>query len=247
MFFRGGVGDEYPIYVFAANGFAVLNFDEGEFHNSTPGDFETQLLYWASPIDGVAALIKKLADMGIVDSSRVGITGLSHGAELLDYGISHTDLFRASIASSTGYDPITYYLTSDFFRGDMSAYSLESPDGASRGRWQRISAALNARNVNTPLLINAADDEYVWNMERVTNLRELKKPVEMFIYPNELHIKNQPLHRLEIYDRNVDWLRFWLQDYEDPDPAKAIQYHRWHQLRTLRDAKQPSSASSLAR
>jgi len=145
MFFRGGVGDEYPIYVFAANGFAVLNFDEGEFHNSTPGDFETQLLYWASPIDGVAALIKKLADMGIVDSSRVGITGLSHGAELLDYGISHTDLFRASIASSTGYDPITYYLTSDFFRGDMSAYSLESPDGASRGRWQRISAALNAR------------------------------------------------------------------------------------------------------
>ena len=26
-FLRGGTGDEYPIYVFAANGFAVLNFN----------------------------------------------------------------------------------------------------------------------------------------------------------------------------------------------------------------------------
>jgi hypothetical protein len=41
----------------------------------------------------------------------------------------------------------------------------------------------------------------------------------------------------EIYQRNLDWLNFWLQDKEDPDPAKAEQYKRWRELRKLQDAQ----------
>ena len=32
------------------------------------------------------------------------------------------------------------------------------------------------------------------------------------------------------------WFRFWLQDYEDPDPAKAEQYARWRELRRMHEA-----------
>ena len=64
----------------------------------------------------------------------------------------------------------------------------------------------------------------------------LGKPVEIFIYPNELHIKNQPKHRFEIYNRNLDWMRFWLQDYEDPNSSKSQQYARWRKLRELQVA-----------
>jgi len=35
-----------------------------------------------------------------------------------------------------------------------------------------------------------------------------------------------------------DCFRFWLQDYEDPDPAKAEQYARWRELRKLHEANQ---------
>ena len=35
---------------------------------------------------------------------------------------------------------------------------------------------------------------------------------------------------------SVDWMRFWLQDYEDPDPAKAEQYARWRKLREMQKA-----------
>jgi dipeptidyl aminopeptidase/acylaminoacyl peptidase len=245
-FLRGGVGDEYPIQAFAANGFAVLNFDVGEFHNSKPGDFETQILYWASPIDGIEAAITRLAELGIVDRSRVAITGLSHGAEIVNYGISHTSFFAAAIASGPSWDPISDYLTTDSLRAFTSSqFTLESPAGDSRGRWQRVSAALNADRVFTPLLINAADDEYLWDMQLVTALRELKRPVEMFIYPNELHEKTQPQHRYEIYQRNVDWMRFWLKGEEDPDSAKAAQYQRWRELRKLQDSQQRSAAQSF--
>ena len=67
----------------------------------------------------------------------------------------------------------------------------------------------------------------------IVSLLELDKPVELFVYPAELHVKNQPKHRYEIYERNVDWLRFWLRGEKDRDPAKEGQYRRWDGLRKL--------------
>src|SRR5438045_439721 len=133
-------------------------------------------------------------------------------------------------------------LATDAWRLAVDNYAgLKLPAGDSTARWQKISAALNAERILTPLLINTADAEYVSDMQLVTTLRELKKPVEMFIYPEERHIKNQPKHRYEIYERNVDWMRFWLKDEEDPDPAKAEQYKRWRELRKLQQASEPTS------
>jgi hypothetical protein len=53
------------------------------------------------------------------------------------------------------------------------------------------------------------------------------------VFTNEYHVKWQPVHRQALYRRNLDWFRFWLQDYEDPAPEKQEQYARWHQLREL--------------
>jgi dipeptidyl aminopeptidase/acylaminoacyl peptidase len=235
-FLRGGVGDEYPIQVLAANGFAVLNFEAlGRLRNPKPNDFERTILFWESPLDGMEKAVSKLKDMRLVDPSRVGITGLSHGAELVDYAISHSGLFYAAINSgNVPRDPLTFYLSSDRDRAAVSdLLDLELPLGDSLTKWERVSPALNARSIRTPLLINVADAEYIGDMQLVSTLRELKKPVEMFIYPDEEHLKNQPKHRYEIYERNVDWFNFWLKDKEDPAVAKAEQYIRWRKLRDL--------------
>ena len=236
-FLRGGVGDEYPIQVLAANGFAVLNFEAlGRLRNSRPNDFERTALFWESPLDGIEKAVSKLKDMRLVDPSRVGITGLSYGAEFVDYAISHSGLFYAAINSgNVPRDPLTFYLSSDSDRASMSVlWDLELPLGDSLTKWQRVSPALNARSIRTPLLINVADAEYIGDMQLVTTLRELKKPIEMFIYADEEHLKNQPKNRYEIYERNVDWFNFWLKDKEDPRATKAAQYQRWRDLRKLR-------------
>jgi dipeptidyl aminopeptidase/acylaminoacyl peptidase len=243
-FLRGAVGDEYPIQVLAANGFAVWNCEAlGRLRNPKPDDFNRKILFWESPIDGIEKAVSKLKDMGLVDPSRIGITGLSHGADIVDYAISHTDLFYAAIDSGGGSrDPLTFYLVSDRDRAAMSdLWDLELPEGDSLANWKRVSSSLNARRIRTPLLINAADAEYAANMQLVTTLRELKKPVEMFIYANEEHLKNQPKHRYEIYERNVDWIKFWLKGEEDPDPAKAEQYLRWRELRKLQEQNQSNA------
>ena len=238
-FLLGAVGNEYPIHVFAAQGFAVLNFNMlGQIRTFKPGDFDRTLRLYQGPLEAVEEAVTKLSAMGIVDSSRVAITGLSGGAILTNYAISHTDLFRAAIDSGkASFDPIIYYLESDDDRSGflISWFNLGLPQGDMLARYQKISLSLNASSVHTPLLINAADGEYLYDMQRVTTLRDLKKPVEMYIYAGERHEKSQPKHRYAIYQRNVDWLNFWLRDHEDSDPAKADQYKRWRELRQLEE------------
>lgn len=83
------------------------------------------------------------------------------------------------------------------------------------------------RRANQSASVKAPDDAYIISLALYTSLKELRKPVELVIYPQEFHVKNQPKHRFYTYQRNLDWFRFWLKDEEDPDPAKAEQYKRW--------------------
>jgi hypothetical protein len=53
----------------------------------------------------------------------------------------------------------------------------------------------------------------------------------MYVFPYEAHNKFQPRHKLAVYERNVDWFRFWLQGYEDPNPKKTGQYRIWREMK----------------
>jgi dipeptidyl aminopeptidase/acylaminoacyl peptidase len=97
-----------------------------------------------------------------------------------------------------------------------------------------MSPALNAGRITAPLLMNAPDSEYVIALQQYWEMRDHHRPVEMWIYADEGHIKHQPVHRLGVYDRNVDWFDYWLRDVRDPDPAKLSQYKRWDELRAER-------------
>lgn len=231
-FLRGAVGDEYPIQVFAANGFAVLAFDAPPDRSPKPGDFRNVMLIWYSPMASLETATKNLDEMGIIDSNRKGLTGLSYGAEITTFTISHSDLFQAAAVSSNGgRDPMFYYLANNRWHEEFKKWGLGLPEGNTAAKWRELSPALNAARVNAPLLVQAADSEYLHGLQFYTTLRELKKPVEMIIFADEGHIKNQPKHRYEVYQRNVDWFNFWLQDKEDPDPAKKDQYARWRVMR----------------
>ena len=242
-FLRGASGDENPIEVYAAHGFAVLSFDVGWLRNPEQGDFDAKILDWASPVASMEDAIRRLAKDGIIDPTKVGIGGFSHGEEIAGYAVSHTNLFRAA-SGAAGYDPCFYFLGSDEWHDVFEEWGLGGwPWGKSRENWQKIAMSMNADKIVAPILQNASDSEYLIYLPLYRSLADLGRPVELYLYPNELHVRNQPRHRLEIYERNLDWFRFWLKEEQDPDPAKTEQYKRWKHLRDK--ANRPSENSSV--
>jgi hypothetical protein len=83
-----------------------------------------------------------------------------------------------------------------------------------------------------PLLLQSADRERGFgNIEVWTRLRKAGAQVEWYEYPDEGHIKTGPANRWWVYQRNLDWFRFWLKDEEDSTSAKRDQYLRWREMR----------------
>ena len=68
-------------------------------------------------------------------------------------------------------------------------------------------------------------------VELNTKLRLAGKPAELFAFADEIHIKYPPAHKRAVYERNLDWYRFWLKGEEDPGSSKVDQYRRWRALR----------------
>jgi len=230
-FLWGASGNENPIQVYAANGFVVLSFDAGYEPNIRPGDFQTKLLRWASPTESIKMAVGMLVDQGLVDAQRVGISGFSYGVEIVGYALTHTNLFRAASGAST-HDPYFYYMSGEAWHNNFANWGLGGwPEGKARQRWEELAASLRADKIHAALLNNESDSEYVADLSLQTSLEQLGKPVEMVIYPNELHVINQPKHRYEIYERNLDWFSFWLKGEEDAAPRKRAQYARWRRLR----------------
>ena len=232
-FLLAGTGDENPIQVYASYGFVVLSFDIGRNRERRHGDFDDYLLNWASPTASLEMAVHSLVDGGIVDPTKVGLAGFSHGTEILEYAISHTHMFRAAIESGpAARDPYFYYMAGTTWHELFATWGLGGwPEGESRKNWQALAASLRADQIETPLLVNAADSEFIASLALYTSLEELHKPVELYIYANELHAKNQPKHRYEIFGRNLDWFRYWLRNEEDISADKKEQYLGWRRLR----------------
>jgi len=192
-------------------------------------------LSWYESVEASMEMaIQEAAEMGVVDTTRVGLTGYSRGTEMVAYAITHTKLFRAVSGAAGDDSPYFYYMASRGVQDNFSKNGVGGwPEGKSKANWRQVAPELNADRIDVPVLNNDPDSEFLADLALYTSLRELGKPVELFIYPNELHHINQPKHRYQIYERNLDWFRFWLKSEESSDPAKSEQYQRWRQLRNL--------------
>src|SRR5207302_9581028 len=73
--------------------------------------------------------------------------------------------------------------------------------------------------------------------------------VDLIMLNTDEHVLTNPAVRMASQGGSVDWFRFWLQNYEDPDPAKKEQYIRWRELRKMQqenDAKAKAANEKLA-
>jgi dipeptidyl aminopeptidase/acylaminoacyl peptidase len=240
-FLRGGTGDEYPIQVLAARGFAVLSMQNpisiGMSHGAKSYEEVNRMnrVNWVdrrSIVSSIETAINLAVARGVADPKRVGITGLSDGASTVIYALINTRRFAAAAVSSCCEEPsVVGYLDGPAVGGWLNAMgypTLMQPDDAFSAA---TSFRLSGAKVEAPLLMQLADREYMASLEGYTALKELGKPVDLYVFPDENHVKWQPAHRKAAYDRAVDWFVFWLEGQEDSDPSKTDQYRRWEAMR----------------
>jgi dipeptidyl aminopeptidase/acylaminoacyl peptidase len=225
-FVRGGLGDELPFASFAENGIAALCI------NLAPPK-EDAIARYEDGRSAVESAVKLLASTGQVDPMRVGMGGLSFGAEVTMWTVMHSRVLSAAAVSSLDLSPLYYLLLSNF--GDafyarlQMGWQLAAPD-ETPGRWRKISPAFNLGKIHAPILMQLPEQEYIHSLDYAIPLMRCGL-ADMYVFPNEPHQKFQPRHKLAVYERNLDWFRFWLQGIEDPSPQKREQYELWRSMK----------------
>jgi dipeptidyl aminopeptidase/acylaminoacyl peptidase len=188
--------------------------------------------------------IDYLDEMGLIDRSRVGLVGFSVTGFQVIYALAHSKYHFAVATSAEGNDQgyWTYVLRGNSPVGHAQD---EAPYGGPpwNGNWQiwmKDSISFNYDKVQTPLRLESESNdsgEVIWAWEPFVALRRLNKPVELLYVAHGEHPVVKPWDRIASQQGNVDWLSYWLKGEEDPDPAKADQYARWHELKKLQDAQ----------
>ncbi|WP_083933411.1 Atxe2 family lasso peptide isopeptidase [Sciscionella marina] len=238
-FLRGASGDEYPIHVLAAHGFLVLDLTlprSYELDPPSPDDspterFQAMCKDMIGPVSTIQTMVAALDREGVLDPHRLGICGFSHGSDIATYALESTNLFRAAVLSGFSHDDeYIYHLFGPGFEERWSDWGMAGgPRGPSAEHWQRRSPGLT--DCTTAILSHDTEAEYLASLSAYSQLIRAGVPTEMYVYPDEDHLKIQPRHRLEIYRRTVDWFDYWLRGIEDPEPTKHHQYQRWAALR----------------
>lgn len=228
-YLRGGLGEEWPLRSFASAGIAALCIN---MPPSPPGAIDAVDDYVVAQA-AIEEVVRSLAQRGVVDRSRVGMGGLSFGSEVVLWMAAQSDVLVAGSVTSNAATPTYYWfnaLRPSFRDGLRQAWALGAPEETPE-RWAELSPVHQTDRIRAALLMQMPEQEYLGAVEYFGRLAIMGRPVELYAYPHAPHIKFQPRQRLSASERNLDWFRFWLQDYVDPAQQKAEQYRRWTAMR----------------
>ena len=216
--------------------------DQPQYPKEYPGGLGEAAFY----MDMWDSAVEALAKHGIVDRTKVGMIGFSRTGWYTEFALAHGKVpyAAATLADNVQYSLSEYWqLNSESYMHAADAMYGGPPYGKGLENWLKYSVSFTLSDIRTPILLETMGHGVLYKsqeappiylsavMDLFAGLQRLGKPVEWYYYPNEEHTPDHPLARLASVTRNVDWYRFWLTGYEDPNPAKAEQYKRWRDLR----------------
>jgi dipeptidyl aminopeptidase/acylaminoacyl peptidase len=220
----------------ASVGFMVLQIQKKP-DTMTEADPEQGLIGYQSAID-------TLSEAGLIDRTKVGVTGFSWTCWYVANALIKDPTLFAAATIADGLDNgyMQYLLFAEGstpIRRQMESIREGPPFGNGLQHWIDTAPGFHFDQVQAPLRIEAINP---WSLlgewACYASLRMQEKPVDLIYFPHGTHIHQKPLERLESQQGTIDWLLFWLQGYRDPSPTKDAQYQRWDKLRTLWEKSQ---------
>jgi dipeptidyl aminopeptidase/acylaminoacyl peptidase len=156
---------------------------------------------------GLASLVKR----GIVDESRIGVSGWSYGGFMTAWLTGHYPaVWKAAVAGAAMTDwtmdnALSHYQDADLYYFGSSPWSVEGRD-----IWRAQSPIASAHLVKAPTLIlgDVGDpnvplaNSYAW----FHALRQAGTKVEFYAYPIDTHLPRDIVRKTDVYRRWVGWM-----------------------------------------
>lgn len=158
----------------------------------------------------VMAGVEALKDLGIVDESRMAVSGWSYGGYMTVWLTAHYDGWRAAMAGAAVTDWFDWYNLADY--NVWAGYGLGgSPwlNDNAENYWRQSPIAY-AHQITTPtLILSTTGDPRVTVTQSYKLYHALKDngvPVKFVAYPVGGHFPPDPVHQRDLYRRWVDWI-----------------------------------------
>ena len=221
VYLHGGPGDpsmqifDFWAQVMAARGWLVLRPN----YRGSPNlglAYQRAILY--DPEDGpgrdVMSALAAVEARGIVDRSRIAVSGWSYGGIMTAWLISKYHIWRAAVSGASVNDWITDYGTADDSLADVDLLHGSPFIGNNSAEWRRVSAITYARDVTTPVLIlsDVGDnrDPFATSSMYWRALRDNGKEATLRVWPIAGHFPEDPVRTVDVYHY---WIGFIAQHF----------------------------------
>jgi dipeptidyl aminopeptidase/acylaminoacyl peptidase len=197
--------------VMAARGWLVL---QPNYRGSDDLGLKYQRAVLYDPEDGpgkdIVAAIQAVSARGIVDESRIAVSGWSYGGIMTAWMISKYHIWRAAVSGASVDDWVADYGTADDSLADEDLFHGSPFVGANAAEWRRASAISYVNDVTTPVLIlsDVGDnrDSFATSSMYWRALHDNHKDATLRVWPVDGHFPSDPVRTLDVYHYWIDFI-----------------------------------------
>lgn len=220
----------YPGQIAAAQGFAVFypNY-RGSTGRGVKYSKLSQADYAGKEFDDIIDGIDHLAERGLIDAKKVGVTGGSYGGFASAWmATKHTKRFAASVMFVGISNQISKFGTTDIPNEMFLVHARKWP-WKDWDFFRERSPITYVEQARTPILImHGKNDTRVHPSQSMELFRYLKTigktPVRLVLYPGEGHGNRKATGRYDYNLRLIRWMKHFLQEDGKTPPPHALDY-----------------------
>jgi dipeptidyl aminopeptidase/acylaminoacyl peptidase len=200
----------------AARGYLV--FEPNYRGSNNLGDRYQHAIYrntGQGPGQDVMAGVAAVEKLGIVDTSRIAVSGWSYGGYMTTWLTGHYHPWKAAVAGAALTDWVMDYTIAFYQKGDMYFFGGSPWTREYWDIWREQSPISAVRNVTAPTLLmgDVGDPNVpiVNNLEWYHALRDNGVETEFWAYPADTHFPGDIVRQTDIYRRWMGWMDRFLK------------------------------------
>ena len=163
----------------------------------------------------IMAGIGALERLGIVDTSRIAVSGASYGGYMTTWLIGHYQIWRAAVAVDAVTDKLDQYNLADYNVGERYSFGGSPYTGDRLKAYRDQSPISSVAAMKTPtLILSTTGDARVpvtQSYELYHALRDRGVPVKFVAWPVPGHLPGDPVRQSDAFRRWLEWLDQYLK------------------------------------